>query len=183
MKKISGLAIVLVLIASVAFATQAVRQNYVYNSTGLISAAKASLTAEGVEQLQKILESSEDGRLPASYFQSALERALAPDLKQDNTKGVTRFLKQINNKRLVKCIVSGGSGKFRGRGEYRVTFELEADAAGSESQMANVSQTDRRNIDKYKSASGKSYYLVVTHSKPGETKTWGSHQDMIKLLR
>lgn len=180
MKKILGLAIVLVLFAGVADATQAVRQKYTVNSSGLMAAAKSSLSPEGVEQLHKILAKEANGEQPVFYTAVFFELALRHDLMKDDVKKVKKFLKLISDRRLVTCTVSGGTGKFKGRGKYRVNYSLDIETpSGSDQNTKAAPAESRKNI----SPSGNVYYLVVDQSRPGEKSGYGSWKMPVRLPR
>ena len=180
MKKILVLAIALVFSASSAYATLAVRETCSSDRTAPMSAARASLSEDGVEKLQQIFDKAsalEDGKgyVFSMFF---FEPALRPDLKRSDLKRIRKFLKTISVKRLVTCNVIGGSSKFKGRGEFHIVYTLEE---------RDVTEGDRKAegmpaAKTYATAlSGKKYFIEGHRIKKGEKRESGSRQFEIRL--
>ena len=156
MKRILGLIIIFIFTAAVAEATLPTRERFNVNRVAMISAAKLSLSVDGVEKLQNILAGKvEQDRV---NFDSAffLKPALSPDLQRNDISRVKKFLGIINNSKLVKGFLIGGGRFVKGDRSFRVVYSLE------ESVVEKINE-------KSGSIPGKRYYLKVMTTRSGES--------------
>ena len=156
MKRILSLVIIFMFTAAVAEATLPTRERFNANRVAMISAARLSLSVDGVEKLQNILAGKvEQDRV---NFDSAffLKPALSPDLQRDDVRRVRKFLGIINDNKLVAGHLTGGGRFVKGSRSFRVVYSLE------ESVVEKINE-------KAGSIPGKRYHLKVTTIRSGES--------------
>jgi len=156
MKRILGLVIIFIFTAAVAEATLPTRERFNVNRVAMISAAKLSLSVDGVEKLQNILAGKvEQDRVnfDSTFF---LKPALSPDLQRNDVSRVKKFLRIINDSKLVEGYLTGGGRFVKGSRSFRVVYSLE------ESVVEKINE-------KAGSIPGKRYYLKVMTIRSGES--------------
>jgi hypothetical protein len=173
MKKILGLAIIFVFIAAMADATLPLRDRYTVKRAGIMAAAKASLSAEGVEKLKTALAKQVEEELVTLNSIFFLENALIPDLQRNDSRRVKKFLKMVNDKRLVRGDIIGGGPHFKGGRTFRIVYSLE------ESVMEK--SADKTDGAKAGAGYGKKYYLKALKTKPGKSESPAEVKKEIRL--
>ena len=124
MKRILGLVIIFIFIAVVAEATLPMRERFNVHRAAMISAARSSLSVDGVEKLQNILGKVEQDRVnfDSVFF---LKPALSPDLQRNDVSRVKKFLRIINDGKLVEGYLTGGGRFVKGSRSFGVVYSLE----------------------------------------------------------
>ena len=156
MNRILSLVIICIITATVAEATLPVRELFNANRAAMISAAKLSLSEDGVEKLQNILTRKvEQDRV---VFDSAffLKPALNFDLQRNDVSRVKKFLGIVNDSKLVEGNLAGGGRFYKESKSFRVVYSLEESVV-------------EKNNTKAGSITGKRYYLKVMTIWPGSS--------------
>jgi hypothetical protein len=148
MKKILSLIIIFIFTAAVAEATLPVQERFDVKRDAIISAAKSSLSADGVEKLRNILAGKVEQDLVKFDSAFFIKPALSPDLQRDDAGRVKKFLKQINDNRLVEGYLMGVGSSFTGNRSFRVVYSLEETVVEKINEKAD-------------SIPGKRFYLKV----------------------
>src|SRR5665647_395748 len=129
MNRILSLVIICIITATVVEATLPARELFNANRAAMISAAKLSLSEDGVEKLQNILTRKvEQDRV---VFDSAffLKPALSLDLQRNDVSRVKKFLGIVNDSKLVEGNLVGGGRFDKESRSFRVVYSLEESAS------------------------------------------------------